>query len=31
MNILRSDMPEDERNLILSTPHLRTIDIDERT
>ena len=28
MNLLKSDTPEDERRLILNTPHLRTIDIE---
>jgi len=27
MNILRTDTPEEERRLILNTPHLRTIDV----
>lgn len=30
MNILRSETPESERRQILETPHLRTIDIDNR-
>ncbi len=30
MNILRSDTPESERKQILETPHLRTIDVDNR-
>ena len=30
MNLLKSNTPESERNAILNTPHLRTLDIEKR-